>query len=202
MIDAKPGLRAILPYRTRRDITPNPEGMALAQKRSWECRSAVERFWRASRAHPMSEGRQAWGAPWWGARIGTLECSLCLCRDCPAGHPLCGCGAHYARQPRSSRHPEAVGLSAEIRKGRAAQITLNQRHLLTVSASLLIAFRKAPTPPDAHAHSFLAAVIIAIASLDFHSWARSCTACLLMRNPSYDPEVLLIYLIIYSTQHV
>lgn len=49
---------------------------------------------------------------------------------------------------------------------------------------------------------FLAAVIIAIASLDFHFNAGSCAVCLLMRSSSYDPEVLFIYLIIYSTQHV
>lgn len=169
--------------------------MPLPEKVSWSW-GWLRKVWRSSRAHPMSVGRQAWGA--W---IGTLECSLWLCRDCPAGHSVCGCGAHYGRQARSSRHQEAAGPSAVIRKGRASQITLNQRHL-TVSASPLIAFRKAP-PPHLNMHThFLDGVIIAIASLDFHSQTWSCTACLLMRNPSHDLEVLFNYLIIYSAQHV
>lgn len=41
-----------------------------------------------------------------GAWIDALECSLWLCRDCPAGHSECGCGAHYTSQPQSSSRPQ------------------------------------------------------------------------------------------------
>lgn len=41
-----------------------------------------------------------------GAWIDVPECSLWLCRDRPAGHPQCGCGAHYTSQPQSSSRPQ------------------------------------------------------------------------------------------------
>lgn len=70
----------------------------------------------------------------------------------------------------ASRRAQA-GPSAEIRTGRAVQITLNQRHLWTASASSRIPIFQTKKKNSSHhgeAH-FLDAVIIAIASLDIHS---------------------------------
>lgn len=150
---------------------------------------------------PMSDGRQAWGSPWWGARIGTLECSLWLWRDCPTGYPqfsvaveLITPGSHEAWGIQRQRKKRGGLPRLPLIRG-----TCRQRAPPSLSPSV----RPPPLSKRMHAHSSsLAAVIIAIASLDFHSWARSCTACLLMRNLSYDPEVFFIYLIIYSTQRV
>lgn len=41
-----------------------------------------------------------------GAWIDAPECSLWLCRDRPAGHPDCVCGAHYTSQPGSLSKPQ------------------------------------------------------------------------------------------------
>lgn len=114
---------------------------------------------------PMSEGSQSWvvvvvwglggvGA-WCGAQIGTLECSLWLCRDCPAGQRLSCSGAYYDKQPRSSRHPEATGLVAETRKGGGLPRLPLIRGTCRQSAppSLLPSVKPPPLPTRTHSLS-------------------------------------------------
>lgn len=70
------------------------------------------------------------GFPWWRARIGALECSLWLCRDCPAGHPVCvsveliTVSSHRARG--AQRQP---GPFPRWERGGLPRLALNQRHL-------------------------------------------------------------------------
>lgn len=135
--------------------------------------------------------RRLLGAPWWGAWIDTLECSLRLSRDGPAGHPLCGCGAHYARQPQCWRPSEAAGLVAEIKKrGGIPRLPLIRSTCRPAEPPTSLPSYPI-TPHDADTNIlFITSVISASVSLDFHSWALGCTLCLLMRNPGYEAEAL------------
>lgn len=110
----------------------------------------------------------------WCARVLIMALQGPSCRASSAAVELITPASRRAR----------AGPSEEIRTGRAVQITLNQKHLWTVCASSRIPIlqrEKKNSSPRTDAH-FLDAVIIAIASLDIHSWAWSCTACFLMRR--------------------
>lgn len=152
-------------------------GMPLPQRGTWRRRTLL-----ANKPCPCLRWRQACrveGKP----LPGVHELVYCSAHYVSVGtvlqeQPLCGCEAHYGRQPRSQNHPEAT----EIRTGRLARLPLIRGTCRQPAPPPSLPSVKLPPLLTCTHTLFFTAVIIAIASLDFHSQARSCTACLLMRN--------------------
>lgn len=145
LIDARRGRPLGNPScHERLDLAPISEGIGLPLNGWWSQWSLHRGVLVDNMCQHHICGKAAQGA--W---IDAPECSLWLCRDCPAGHPECGCEAHYTNQPRRSSRPQC-----EIRTGRAVQIILNQRHLWTASTSSHIpSFRKKENPLTSHRHT-------------------------------------------------
>lgn len=152
---------------------------------------------------PMSDERQALGPlggehelVHWSAHYGSVGTVLQGIFHCVAVELI------TPGSRRSPRQPGEAELVAEIKKRggipRLPSIRRTCRPPAPPSSLPSVRTQYPPWCRHAHTHTHTpASVIIAIASLNFHSWDRSGTVCLLMRNSSYEPEVLFIYLNIY-----
>lgn len=109
-------------------------------------RGSMEGFWWTTHANTIFVERRL-GEPElmrWSAHYGS------------AGTVLQGIQSAAVELITPASHRAQAGPSAEIRTGRAVQITLNQRHLWTASASSRIPIlQKKKPPPIMQTHTFL-----------------------------------------------